>query len=87
LPERWSGGRDLGVREAVAGQPRDLSLLGSELIAGRDISCADPLAGGQQIALGARGEAFGAHACEHLMSDWQDRALISPTAQHGLSRT
>ncbi len=47
---------DLGVREAVAGEPRDLGLLGGEVVPGLDGAFADTLAGGQQLALGALGE-------------------------------
>src|SRR6266516_7128105 len=48
---------DLGVREAVAGEPRDLGLLGGELAAGLDAAFAGGLAGGAQLARGALGDA------------------------------
>ena len=57
---------DLGVREAVAGEPRDLGLLGGELVPGLDGAFADTLAGGQQLALGAAGERLDTHRVEHL---------------------
>ena len=57
---------DVRVREAVAGEPRDLDLLGGQLLAGLDPALADALAGGQQLTLGARGERLGAHAREQL---------------------
>jgi hypothetical protein len=54
---------DLRVGEAVADEPRDLSFLTGERIPCLDTAFADPLAGGQQFALGARGEALDARAC------------------------
>ena len=57
---------DLGVRQSVAGQARDLSFLGGEFIAGLDGAFADTLAGGQQLALGARSERLDPHRVEHL---------------------
>ena len=47
---------DLGVRQSVAGEARDLSFLGGELIPGLDSAFADTLSGGKQLALGASGE-------------------------------
>src|SRR4051794_19663283 len=57
---------DRGVREAVAGQPRDLGLLGGELVTGLDAAPPDALARSQQFALRTRPERLGAHAREHL---------------------
>src|SRR4051794_17603312 len=57
---------DLAVREAVAREPRDLDLLGGQLLAGLQPALADALAGGQQLTLGAGGERRGAHARELL---------------------
>ena len=42
---------DLGVRQSVAGEPRDLSFLRDELIAGLDGACADMLPGFPPAAL------------------------------------
>src|SRR3954447_517530 len=58
---------DLAVREAVAREPRDLDLLGGQLLAGLDPALANALASGQQLALGARDERLGAHADEPLV--------------------
>jgi hypothetical protein len=57
---------DGGVRKAVAGQSRNLSLLGGELLARFDGALADALAGGLQLTLGARDECLRAHAREQL---------------------
>src|SRR4051812_17356314 len=63
-------GADLRIRKAVTCEPRDLSLLGGELVvafdAGLDAALADMLTRRQELALGAPGERLGAHACEHL---------------------
>src|SRR5216683_6600142 len=60
-------GSDLGVGQALAGQPGDLSFAGSEL--GGDVggAVADPLAGGPQLARGSFGEPIGSHPSEHLV--------------------
>ena len=50
---------DLGVRVAVGGQPRDLRLLGGEVVARLGGPLAHGLAGGQQLATGAFGERLG----------------------------
>jgi hypothetical protein len=57
---------DVGVRETVAGETGDLSLLRGEFIAGLDTAFADLLAGGQQLALGAGGERLDLHRTEQL---------------------
>ena len=57
---------DLGVRQPVAGEPRNLGFLRGELIAGLDCARADTLAGGEQFALGASREPLDPHRIEHL---------------------
>src|SRR5580700_5326109 len=57
---------DFRVGEAVARQPRDLRLLGSELISGFDAAFPRALTRGRQLALASVGESLGAHAREHL---------------------
>src|SRR3954452_6870740 len=57
---------DIGVREAVAREARDLDLLGGQLPPGLDPAFAHALAGGQQLTLGAPGERLGAHGREQL---------------------
>src|SRR5437588_2170335 len=57
---------DLCVREPFAREPRDLSFLRGEVIAGLDAARADMLARGQQLALGPLGERLGPHRVEHL---------------------
>src|SRR4051812_1447813 len=61
-------GRDLGVREAVLGQPRDLRLLGGEYIARFSGPFAGLLARGLQLATGALGERLHVHCSEHFVS-------------------
>src|SRR3954452_6189886 len=41
---------DLGVREAVTGEPCNLGLLGGEVFSGLDAALAGTLAGGEQLA-------------------------------------
>src|SRR5690348_17409405 len=60
-------GSDLGVGQAVAGQPADLGLPGGELGGGLGGALADTLAGGPQLARGPVGEPAGSHGGEHLM--------------------
>lgn len=55
---------ELGVRPAVAREPRDLSLQGGELLAGLDAALADTLARGEQLALGPPGERLNTHWCD-----------------------
>src|SRR5438309_11436415 len=57
---------DLGVGEAVAGEPGDLGLLGGEPAAGLDGAFAGGLARGPQLVFGTLREPFGAHRVEHL---------------------
>jgi amino acid transporter len=59
--------RDRGVGQALTGQPRDLILLGSQLIPGTDGSLAGLLAGGQQLPAGPFRKTPGAHRHEHVM--------------------
>src|SRR5260370_13224606 len=69
-------GGDVGVGQAVAGQPGDLGLPGGE--PGGDIggTAADALAGGQQLAGGSFGEPVGAHSGEHLVGGAQLLARV-----------
>src|SRR5260370_19380459 len=60
-------GGDLGVGQAVAGQPGDLGLPGGELGGGIGGALADALAGGQQLAFAAPGEPLGAHRGPRLV--------------------
>src|SRR3954453_6057396 len=46
---------DVRVRDPIAGEPCDLSLLSREVLPGLNGTFADSLAGGQQLALGAFG--------------------------------
>src|SRR3954469_25682079 len=71
---------DLGVRQAVAGESRDLSLLPGELVTGLDAALADAFARGQQLALGAPHERLGTHAREHLERGAQLLAGVAPAA-------
>jgi hypothetical protein len=50
---------DFRVRQSVAGEPRDLRLLGGELVAGLDGAFPDALARRRQLALGAVGKPLG----------------------------
>src|SRR3954465_284977 len=74
---------DIGVREAVAREARDLDLLGGQLPPGLDPAFAHALAGGQQLTLGARGERLRAHGREELERSTQllagvDAAPLAP---------
>jgi hypothetical protein len=57
---------DVGVRQTVPGEACDLGLLRGECIASLDTAFADPLAGGQQLPLGAGGERLDLHRTEQL---------------------
>ena len=59
--------RDLGVGEALAGQPRNLALLRSELVTGLDGAFAGGPAGRTQLASGALREGLGTDCGEHLV--------------------
>ena len=71
-------GADLDVCESVAGQPRDLRLLGGQGAAGFDAAFADGLAGGQELASGAVGERFDAPPRQHLVGRAQLLASVDP---------
>jgi hypothetical protein len=57
---------DVSVRQTVAGESRDLGLLGRELILGLDAALSHLLAGCQQLALRTRREGTGAEPREHV---------------------
>ena len=46
------------LERPVASEPRDLSVLSGELVPGLDAAFADPLAGGQKLALGRAANAL-----------------------------
>jgi hypothetical protein len=69
-------GGDVGVGQAVAGQPGDLGLPGGEPAGGVGGALADPLAGGQQLPRGSFGEPVGAHRGEHLVRGAQLPARV-----------
>ena len=71
---------DLGVRPAVGRQPRDLRLLGRQLVAGLDAALADRLAGGHQLAPRALGESLHAHGRVALVRGAQLLARLAPPA-------
>src|SRR4051794_17014894 len=71
---------DLGVREAVAGEPRDLGLPGGELAPRLDGDFTGGLAGGQELSSGALGESLGAHVGEHVVRSAQLLARVHPPA-------
>src|SRR3954452_15237887 len=77
-------GPDLRIRKALTCEPRDLSLLGGELVApldaGLDAALADMLAGRREFALGAPGERLGAHSCAHLKRGAQLLAGVDAAA-------
>src|SRR4051812_36991161 len=62
---------DLGIGAAVGGQPRDLRLLGGEVVARLGGPAGHGLAGGQQFATGAFGERLGPGETEHLVRSTQ----------------
>src|SRR6267378_6841453 len=64
-------GADFRVREAVAGEPGDLSLLSGQLVPGLDGALADFLASGQELAPGPIGERLHAHRRQHLVGGAQ----------------
>ena len=72
---------DLGVGEAVAGQPGDLGLLGGELVAAsRRCACGRVSPVAEQLALGALGERLDAHRGEHLVGGAQLLARVQAAA-------
>jgi hypothetical protein len=83
LDGAWADGEpraDLGAREPVAGQPRDLGLLGGEPAGGLDGEPAGGLAGGQELAPGAVGEGLDPHHGEHLVGGAQLLARVDAPA-------
>src|SRR5215218_9918540 len=58
---------DLRIRQALASEPRDLRLLGRELVTGLGGALAGGLAGRQQLARRAVGERLGADRAEELV--------------------
>jgi hypothetical protein len=56
---------------AIGGQPRDLRLLGGEVVARLGGPPGHGLAGGQQLATGAFGERLGPGETEHLVRSTQ----------------
>ena len=71
---------DVRVREAVAGEPRDLDFLDGQLLAGLDPALAGALAGGQQLACGPAGECLDPHRIEHLERGAQVLAGVEAAA-------
>src|SRR5580658_6364659 len=59
-------GADLRVRQATAGQLRDLCLLGGQLAAGLGGALAGGRAGGRQLAPGPLSESLYAHRVKHV---------------------
>jgi hypothetical protein len=64
-------GADLRIRQALAGQPRDLRLLSRQLKYGGDSALTGSFTGGLQLAAGARGERLHTHRLEHLVGGAQ----------------
>ena len=73
-------GADLRVRQPVASEPRDLSLLGGECIACLVRAFARSLAGGRQLAAGALRERLHPHLTQHLVSGAELLACLHPAA-------
>src|SRR5215208_4284556 len=69
---------DLGVGEALAGEPGDLRLLRGELVPGLDAAPAGPLAGGAQLAGGTLRERLEPHRREHLVRRAELLARVLP---------
>ncbi len=67
---------DLGVRQPVTGQARDLRFLGGESGARLDGALAYRLAGGLELAPGAFRERLDPHVAEHLVRDAQLLACV-----------
>ena len=67
-------GADLRVGQALAGQPRDLGLLGGQLAGGLHGPLAGSLVGRRQLAPGRVGERPDAHRVRHAVGDAQLRA-------------
>jgi hypothetical protein len=73
-------GADLGVGEAIAGEPGDLPLLTGELVARVRRALAHLLARRQKLAAGTLGEGLHADRLEHLVCGTQLLAGIHPAA-------
>src|SRR5918999_5351977 len=71
---------DLGVGQAVAGEPGDLGLLGGEVLARLDGALTGALAGRRELALGTRGEGLDTHPDEHLVGGAQLFARVEAPA-------
>src|SRR5882762_3598680 len=69
---------DLRVRPPVTRKPRDLLLLGCELIARVVLALAHLLARGQQLATRTLSESLRTHRCEHVVRNVQLLAGIDP---------
>ena len=68
---------DLGVRQALTGQPRNLRLLGSQLCTGLDRTLAGGFARGLQLTLGPLGKRLHAHRVEHVVGSAQLHARVA----------
>src|SRR5712692_6787243 len=64
-------GSDLGVGQALAGQPGDLGFPRGELVGGAGGACADSLAGGTELARGSFREPVGSHHGKYLVGGAQ----------------
>ncbi len=73
-------GADLQVRQAVAGQPRDLALLGGQLAGGLYGAFAGGLAGGRQLTAGPLGERLHAHRVHQVAGGAQLLARVRAAA-------
>src|SRR4051794_37307992 len=71
---------DLGVRQALAGEPGDLGLLGGELAVGKRAARPRGLAGGAELARGALGERADAHAGEEVVRGAEVLARVQAAA-------
>src|SRR4051812_40978252 len=71
---------DLVIGEAFAREPRDLQLLGGQILARLGRAPARPLARGQQLTRHALRERLDIHGREHLLCDAQVLAGLQPTA-------
>ena len=72
-------GSDLGIRQPVPGQPRDLGLLSSQLDSGFDGALAGGLPGGLQFAARSLGERGDAHRGEHVLRGAQFVPRVPPS--------